>query len=77
MNKSLEHLKLEYVDLVYAGRPNGSTPMEETVRAFNHLIDSGKVLYWGTSDWSAGEIARAWHYADKLNMVGPLMGMWP
>lgn len=71
---SLERLNLDYVDLIYAHRPDRHTPMEETVRAFNHLIDSGKALYWGTSEWSADEIAQAWRYADKLNLIGPLMG---
>lgn len=61
------------VDLVYAHRPDRNTPIEETVRAFNHLIDTGKAFYWGTSEWNADEIATAWRYADKLNMIGPLM----
>ena len=61
------------VDLVYAHRPDRNTPIEETVRAFNHLIDTGKAFYWGTSEWNADEIATAWRFADKLNMIGPLM----
>ena len=73
MNQSLERLQLSYVDLIYAHRPDRQTPMEETVRAFNHLIDTGKALYWGTSEWSADEIAQAWRYADKLGLIGPLM----
>jgi aryl-alcohol dehydrogenase-like predicted oxidoreductase len=47
------------VDLIYAHRPDRQTPLEETVRAFNHLISTGKALYWGTSEWSAQEIATA------------------
>ena len=47
--------------------------MEETVRAFNHLIDRGKCFYWGTSEWNADEITEAWRIADKLNMIGPLV----
>lgn len=43
------------------------------MRAFNHLIDTGKALYWGTSEWNADEIAQAWRYADKLGLIGPLM----
>ena len=73
MNASLKRLDLEYVDLIYAHRPDRHTPMEETVRAFNHLIDQGKAFYWGTSEWSADEIAQAWRYADKLGLIGPLM----
>ncbi|KAI0134694.1 putative voltage-gated K channel beta subunit [Xylariales sp. AK1849] len=70
---SLERLQLEYVDLIYAHRPDRQTPMEEIVRAFNYLIASNKALYWGTSEWSADEIAQAWRYADKLGLIGPLM----
>ncbi|KAI1401405.1 Aldo/keto reductase [Hypoxylon fuscum] len=73
MNASLSRLGLEYVDLVYAHRPDRLTPMEETVRAFNHLINTGKALYWGTSEWNADEIASAWRYADKLGLIGPVM----
>ncbi|KAI8624460.1 putative voltage-gated K channel beta subunit [Xylariaceae sp. FL1651] len=73
MDASLKRLGLEYVDLIYAHRPDRQTPMEETVRAFNHLITTGKALYWGTSMWSADEIAQAWRYADKLGLIGPVM----
>ncbi|KAI1491794.1 putative voltage-gated K channel beta subunit [Biscogniauxia mediterranea] len=73
MNLSLKRLGLEYVDLIYAHRPDRQTPMEETVRAFNHLIDTGKALYWGTSEWNADEIASAWRHADRLGLIGPLM----
>lgn len=73
MNASLEKLGLEYVDLVYAGRPDGVTPMEEMVRAFNHLIDTGKAFYWGTSGWNAEEITDAWRVAEKLGLIGPLV----
>ncbi|KAK6950926.1 hypothetical protein Daesc_007454 [Daldinia eschscholtzii] len=73
MNASLSRLGLEYVDLIYAHRPDRRTPMEEIVRAFNHLIDTGKAFYWGTSEWNADEIAQAWRYADKLNLIGPVM----
>ena len=73
MNASLKNLGLEYVDLVYADNPNGVTSMEEIVRAFNHLIDTGKALYWGTVDWTAGEITDAWRVAEKLGLTGPLV----
>ena len=72
-NNALKRLQLDYVDLIYAHRPDRCTPMKETVRAFNHLIDSGKAFYWGTSEWNADEIADAWRVADKLNLIGPLM----
>ncbi|MCJ1397217.1 hypothetical protein MMC11_000409 [Xylographa trunciseda] len=73
VNLSLERLQLEYVDLIYAHRPDRDTPIEETVRAFNHIIDTGKAFYWGTSEWNADEIATAWGIANKLNMIGPVM----
>lgn len=70
---ALERLDLEYVDLIYAHRPDRNTPIEETVRAFNHIINTGKAFYWGTSEWSAEEISTAWRYADKLGLIGPVM----
>jgi len=70
---SLERLQLKYVDLIYAHRPDRNTPIEETVRAFNHVINSGKAFYWGTSEWDADEIATAWRYADRLGLIGPVM----
>ena len=73
VNQSLERLGLEYVDLVYAHRPDRDTPIEETVRAFNHVIATGKAFYWGTSEWDADEIASAWRVADRLGLIGPLM----
>ena len=47
--------------------------MEETVRAFNHLIDQGKAFYWGTSEWDADEISEAWRVAERYGLIGPLM----
>jgi aryl-alcohol dehydrogenase-like predicted oxidoreductase len=73
VNNALKRLELEYVDLIYAHRPDRNTPIEETVRAFNHIIDTGKAFYWGTSEWTAEEIATAWRYADKLGLIGPIM----
>jgi len=73
VNQALERLGLDYVDLIYAHRPDRNTPMEETVRAFNQVISSGKAFYWGTSEWTASEIATAWRHADRLGLIGPLM----
>jgi aryl-alcohol dehydrogenase-like predicted oxidoreductase len=73
LDASLARLQLSYVDLVYAHRPDRNTPIEETVRAFNHVINQGKAFYWGTSEWNQDEIAAAWRYADKLGLIGPLM----
>lgn len=73
VDNALERLQLSYVDLIYAHRPDRNTPIEETVRAFNHVINTGKAFYWGTSEWSADEIATAWRFADKLGLIGPVM----
>ncbi|GLI75210.1 hypothetical protein PoHVEF18_003463 [Penicillium ochrochloron] len=73
MTLSLQRLDLPYVDIVYAHRPDRDTPMEEIVRGFNYLINTGKAFYWGTSEWSASEIADAWRIADKLGLVGPVV----
>ncbi|KAJ3072026.1 hypothetical protein HDU98_004426 [Podochytrium sp. JEL0797] len=70
---SLTRLQLEYVDLIYAHRPDPDTPMEETVRAFNWVIEKGWAFYWGTSEWSAEQLLDAHRVAEKLGMVGPLM----
>ncbi|KAI9205896.1 NADP-dependent oxidoreductase domain-containing protein [Polychytrium aggregatum] len=72
-NASLKRLGLDYVDLIYAHRPDDCTPMEEVVRAFNWVISQGKAFYWGTSEWSAEEIADAHRVAEKLGLIGPLM----
>lgn len=71
MNASLRRLDLPYVDVVFAHRPDRNTPMEEVVRGFDHLINTGKAFYWGTSEWTASEIAEAWRIADKLGLIGP------
>lgn len=53
---SLKRLGMDYVDLLFCHRPDPNTPIEETVRAMNHLIDHGRIFYWGTSEWSAAEL---------------------
>ncbi|KAI8612974.1 NADP-dependent oxidoreductase domain-containing protein [Chytriomyces sp. MP71] len=70
---ALERLQLDYVDLVFAHRPDSDTPMEETVRAFNYLVEKGMAFYWGTSEWSVEQLSDAWRIADKLGLIGPLM----
>ncbi|GLB09367.1 hypothetical protein AtubIFM57258_005285 [Aspergillus tubingensis] len=70
---SLERLQLEYVDIIYAHRPDRLTPMEETVRAFNHVIEKGWAFYWGTSEWSADEISEACGIARALGLIAPIV----
>jgi len=55
-----------------AHRADPATPMEEVVRAFTHMINTGKALYWGTSEWSAFEIEHAHHIATKYNLIAPI-----
>lgn len=70
---SLQRLQLDYVDLVYCHRPDPHTPIEETVHAMHDMVESGKALYWGTSEWSAAEIMAAWHIAEKHHWHKPQM----
>jgi aryl-alcohol dehydrogenase-like predicted oxidoreductase len=64
---------MDYVDLIFCHRPDKDTPIEETVRAMSHLIDRGKALYWGTSEWSAEEIRDAFHIARRERLIAPTM----
>lgn len=73
IDASLSRLQMDYVDLVFAHRSDFHTPMEETVRAFNHIIDQGKAFYWGTSEWSAQEIMDAYAIAQREHLIPPLM----
>ena len=73
VNAALKRLQLDYVDFVYAHRPDPETPIEETVFAFNQLLREGKAFYWGTSEWSAAEIMRATDFARRNNMRPPSM----
>lgn len=70
---ALKRLQVGYLDLFFCHRPDKNTPVEETVWAMNHLIQQGKVLYWGTSEWSAQEIMEAHMVAQRLNLIGPVM----
>jgi len=68
---SLARLGLDYVDLVYCHRPDPDTPIEETVRAMHDIVSAGKAVYWGTSEWSAGEIATAYEIAERHHLHKP------
>uniref|UniRef100_A0A8C1RM15 Voltage-gated potassium channel subunit beta-1 n=1 Tax=Cyprinus carpio TaxID=7962 RepID=A0A8C1RM15_CYPCA len=69
---SLQRLQLEYVDVVFANRPDSNTPMEEIVRAMTHIINHGMSMYWGTSRWSAMEIMEAYSVARQFNLIPPV-----
>jgi voltage-dependent potassium channel beta subunit len=70
---ALGRLQTDYVDLIYCHRPDAETPLEETVWAMNHVLHRGKALYWGTSEWSAREIAEAAHIARREHLIPPTM----
>ncbi|THU75848.1 Aldo/keto reductase [Dendrothele bispora CBS 962.96] len=70
--ESLARLGLDYVDIIFAHRPDPNVPMEEIVRAFNYVIEKGWAFYWGTSEWPAEDIEEAYHVANKLNLIAPV-----
>ena len=70
---SLARLQTEYVDLVFCHRPDIYTPIEETVRAMNYLINQGLAFYWGTSEWSADQIMQAYAVARQYDLIPPTM----
>ena len=70
---SLKRLQLDFVDLVYCHRPDPNTPIEETVWAMHDMIQRGRALYWGTSEWGAAEIAQAWEIAERHHLHKPVV----
>ncbi len=70
---SLARFGLDHVDLVFCHRADPDTPIEETVFAMSDMVTAGKALYWGTSEWSAGDIAAAWHIAERHHLHKPVM----
>jgi voltage-dependent potassium channel beta subunit len=70
---ALRRLQVDYLDFFFCHRPDSETPIEETVRVMSDLIAQGKVLYWGTSEWSAEEIIQACAVAAQFNLVPPTM----
>jgi len=70
---SLKRLKLDFIDLIFCHRADPHTPVEETVWAMHHVIEQGKALYWGTSEWSADEIRAAWEVAERHHLHKPVM----
>lgn len=71
IDKSLERMQMEYVDIYFCHRPDPETPILETARAMNDLIQQGAVMYWGTSEWEAHQIAEAIRVCDKHNLHKP------
>ncbi len=72
-NEALQRLQVEYLDLYFCHRSDPSVPIEEIVWTMNHLIAQGKILYWGTSEWSAQQIMEAHMVAKEYKLIGPTM----
>ncbi|KAL3657478.1 hypothetical protein V7S43_017617 [Phytophthora oleae] len=73
LKASLDRLQLDYVDVVFCHRFDAFTPIEETVRAMNFVINKGWAFYWGTSEWIASDIREACEIADRLGMIRPIV----
>lgn len=72
-HQALERFQLDYLDLFLCHRPDKQTPIEETVWAMHQLVMQGKILYWGTSEWSAQEIMEAHMFAKHNHLIGPIV----
>jgi voltage-dependent potassium channel beta subunit len=70
-HQTLQRLRLDYLDLYYCHRPDKNTPIEEVVYTMHNLVQQGKILYWGTSEWSAQEIQAAIGIAQTHHLIGP------
>jgi len=70
---SLKRLQLDYVDVIFAHRADLDTPLEETCRAFDWIINKGWAFYWGTSEWSAARITEAIELCARLNLHAPIV----
>ncbi|MEO5807404.1 aldo/keto reductase [Devosia sp.] len=70
---AMKRLQVDYLDLYFCHRPDVDTPIEETVRAMHELVQQGKVLYWGTSEWNAQQLTEAWAVAKDLKITPPQM----
>jgi len=69
---SLKRFGMDYVDIVYCHRADPNTPVEETARAMSDIVQSGRAIYWGVSEWSADEIRAAWNICDKYGWHKPI-----
>jgi voltage-dependent potassium channel beta subunit len=72
-HEALKRLQTDYLDLYFCHRPDKKTPIEEVVWTMNILIQQGKILYWGTSEWSGVEIMEAHRIAQAYRLIGPTM----
>ncbi|MBI5371926.1 MAG: aldo/keto reductase [Sphingobacteriales bacterium] len=72
-HEALERLQADYLDLYYCHRPDKNVPIEEVVRTMHNLVQQGKILYWGTSEWSGVEIMEAHRVAQQYGLIGPVV----
>jgi voltage-dependent potassium channel beta subunit len=72
-HQALERLQVDYLDLYFCHRADPETPIGETVWAMHNLVTQGKILYWGTSEWSAEEISEAYEFAYSNHLTPPSM----
>lgn len=72
-HEALKRLQTDYLDLYFCHRPDKNVPIEEVVWTMNTLIQQGKILYWGTSEWSGVEIMEAHRVAESYRLIGPTM----
>ena len=72
-HEALQRMQVDYIDLFFCHRPDKNVPIEEVVWTMNLLMQQGKILYWGTSEWSAQEIMEAHMFARQYHLVGPTM----
>jgi len=72
-HNALKRLQVDYLDLYFCHRPDPETPIEETVAAMSDLVRQGKVMYWGTSEWTPEQIREAYDCARRQNLVQPGM----
>ena len=72
VKNSLKNMELDYADIVFAHRYDMNTPIEETCRAMNFLIENGLCFYWGTSEWTSDQIERAFNICKERNLIPPI-----
>ena len=72
-HEALERLQTDYLDLFFCHRPDPTVPISEVVWTMHNLIQQGKILYWGTSQWSGAEIMEAHRVAQEFKLIGPAM----
>ncbi len=72
-HEALQRLQTDYLDIFFCHRPDSSVPVDEVVWTMHNLIQQGKILYWGTSQWSGAEIMEAHRAADRYNLIGPVV----